>query len=1037
MRGITCNFKDKVTMYLVFDTETTGLPQFNKYRAYHDPKNTQYYDNARILSISWVIVDRVGADGKENASDYPTQTFYIKPDKFKIAPESILIHGITEEIANSKGVPIAVVFDALLKVLPEVTHVVAHNISFDMNVLASECHRYKQSHLATMLKSKHLFCTMAYGKRILGLTKNPKLAELFFYLFGKQIENAHDAKYDTLNCCSCFLALEKLSPTVSLRYDRPLQEVLAVKTTRNNQTLEALDEEQRQIVSAPKGGKGDATLVLACAGSGKTTTIVHRIKYLIDHFQVKEDTIMLTSFTRNAACNMRERLRQVLGHDPNVLVGTFDSLALHTVSAYDSDNTRGFGIHEADVCEYSNIFDLFLKSDLGREFASTIAYLFVDEFQDINDAQFGVIESMHRYGTRIVCVGDDSQSIYAFRGCNVGYICEFTKYFQNASVFNISTNYRCAATIVNVANSSVGCASEGFKIKKTMRPRPNIESIAMKPTVTCFPDKNSQYNHVLKAVLQMLKHGGTSPKTVAVLCPQNRFLYEIEDLLLRHNVPCVMMMDSSAKTASANANDHVYLTTIHKAKGLEWDVVFAIMMVNDLLPMSKMPDDVAEGRRLFYVATTRAKQELHICFAPLHDNQHHQCQMTMYVAELDPNMFIFRGGVQPCHFPAPISNETQSQSQFTRRKKNVFLNSSFTPQLLQKVRSNGGLPAALPITKHKVYSDVPYLDFIDVQDLHCEFDAFVKLFVHRCVCVAFHQPINCNQATELMSTVHLDYLEHIIYTRFAVNFEKGCDAIADIIRHSNVFKKRSSVIDTFLDAGSSDMDAEEMSLVLRILRKMEKITRNTGIPFRDLVIKKQGRRTEDGIFAQLTDAMKVFTDPACSLEEAVWGTWRVAISVRILTCQRRKGIHAKVTMDDLLRYSRLYELITDYFIPQLKKVVGDLPTAQLAMPITHQKSGIQICVDGLFRRDDNLLTLFEIVTRPSVGHESFGETSQSILLESKMRMLSAKYLVEQNSFLDCKVCHILFFDALRGEMTEMDVTSYNGGEALWESVISA
>jgi DNA polymerase-3 subunit alpha len=151
-------------MYLVFDTETTGLPQFTKYRGYFDPKDVKFYDRSRILSISWILIDDKTLEESE------PQTYYIKPDNFTISPESILIHGITEEIANERGVPISIVFDAMKRVMPDVTHIIAHNISFDVNVLASECYRYGQNALATQLRHKQRYCTMAEGKKILRLT---------------------------------------------------------------------------------------------------------------------------------------------------------------------------------------------------------------------------------------------------------------------------------------------------------------------------------------------------------------------------------------------------------------------------------------------------------------------------------------------------------------------------------------------------------------------------------------------------------------------------------------------------------------------------------------------------------------------------------------------------------------------------------------------------------------------------------------------------------------------------------------------------
>lgn len=76
----------------------------------------------------------------------------------------------------------------------------------------------------------------------------------------------------------------------------------------------------------------------------------------------------------------------------------------------------------------------------------------------------------------------------------------------------------------------------------------------------------------------------------------------------------------------------IHMSTIHKAKGLEWDVVVLINMSDDALPMQKNKEAIDEGRRLFYVAVTRAKHTLHIF--------HTRPEVTRYIQRIPPMKYV-------------------------------------------------------------------------------------------------------------------------------------------------------------------------------------------------------------------------------------------------------------------------------------------------------------------------------------------------------------------------------------------------------------
>lgn len=185
-------------MALIIDTETNGLPdtsglQWGEYPVYNDLSK---YNTARIVQFTFMLC---GAQFEEKE----LHDYIIKRDDFSI--ENHQFHGITNEISDNEGIPFTAAADIFSKYLPRVSHIVAHNIAFDANVIKAELHRHKLHHIIEEFDKKKLLCTMKHTKPILriinqyGNFKNPSLAELYQYNFLKPIENAHNAKYDVIN----------------------------------------------------------------------------------------------------------------------------------------------------------------------------------------------------------------------------------------------------------------------------------------------------------------------------------------------------------------------------------------------------------------------------------------------------------------------------------------------------------------------------------------------------------------------------------------------------------------------------------------------------------------------------------------------------------------------------------------------------------------------------------------------------------------------------------------------------------------------
>ena len=184
---------------MFIDTETSGLPNTHNLRwgVYPDYRNLDKYANARIVQFSMLITDTQFK--YEDVKDY-----IIKREGFDITNGEF--HGITNEISDNIGVDFNVIaIDIFYELLKNVTHIVAHNVAFDVGVIKSELHRRKLQYIIDELDKKTLLCTMKHMKPILkiinpyGNYKNPSLNEIYKFNFKTDVENAHNSLYDVKN----------------------------------------------------------------------------------------------------------------------------------------------------------------------------------------------------------------------------------------------------------------------------------------------------------------------------------------------------------------------------------------------------------------------------------------------------------------------------------------------------------------------------------------------------------------------------------------------------------------------------------------------------------------------------------------------------------------------------------------------------------------------------------------------------------------------------------------------------------------------
>lgn len=186
-------------MYLIFDTETTGLP-----KRYNAPLSDS--DNwPRCIQIAWQLHDAMG-----NVLEH--DNYLVQPDGYNIPYDAEKIHGISTELAQKEGIPLREMAEKFVDVLSRTKFVVGQNIDFDVNIMGAELYRLEMENplldlpvLDTCTETTAQLCQLPGGRG--GKFKLPTLTELHEFLFDQPFAEAHNATADVEATTRCFLEL--------------------------------------------------------------------------------------------------------------------------------------------------------------------------------------------------------------------------------------------------------------------------------------------------------------------------------------------------------------------------------------------------------------------------------------------------------------------------------------------------------------------------------------------------------------------------------------------------------------------------------------------------------------------------------------------------------------------------------------------------------------------------------------------------------------------------------------------------------------
>ncbi len=184
--------------------------------------------------------------------------------------------------------------------------------------------------------------------------------------------------------------------------------------------------------------------------------------------------------------------------------------------------------------------DLLLKTnELLNKFPEILAkyqdrfrYILVDEYQDTNHSQYLIVKMLADKYHNICVVGDDSQSIYSFRGANINNILNFQKDYEQVELFKLEQNYRSTKNIVKAANSLIN--HNKFKLEKTIwTNNEEGEKVIIKK---CFSD-NDEGKYVANSILETINQNNSKYSSFAILYRTNAQSRIIEESFRKNNIP--------------------------------------------------------------------------------------------------------------------------------------------------------------------------------------------------------------------------------------------------------------------------------------------------------------------------------------------------------------------------------------------------------------------------------------------------------------------------------------------------------------------
>ena len=364
---------------------------------------------------------------------------------------------------------------------------------------------------------------------------------------------------------------------------KELDEPASPQTLR--EITDGLNEMQKAVVTDQSGSN---RLILAGPGSGKTRVIVHRVAYLLRVQHVPASAIIVLTFNRLAAQEVKRRLFGLVGSlAAAVTVMTYDGMAMRLLGVRFDGNNREYG--KSQFKEWCRQAVAMLSDDLENDdgndetrerIMAGFRYILVDEYQDISEEHYRLVSALagrkwaEEDKLTILAVGDDDQNIYAFNGTSNEYIHRFQKDYDVAQPDYLTYNYRSTQYIISAANSVINGMTGRLKtlhpivINPERQTQPNggvwaatdserqgrVRHISLP-----FGSSNIQAQAVITEIGRLKTLSEVAWNEIAVLSRHNASLKPLQAWCEQNGIPYFLSADKSNKIKLRHTREFVRL----------------------------------------------------------------------------------------------------------------------------------------------------------------------------------------------------------------------------------------------------------------------------------------------------------------------------------------------------------------------------------------------------------------------------------------------------------------------------------------------
>jgi DNA helicase-4 len=331
------------------------------------------------------------------------------------------------------------------------------------------------------------------------------------------------------------------------------------------------------------------------------------IKTFISLF--KSNGYKAETFEKFIKMNLEDEKNQFLKERTDLFLKLISPIFLHYQQMLDNNEAIDFNDMINEATE-------IVRSD---QFNTPYRYIIIDEYQDISKSRFNLIQAIEeKTGAKIICVGDDWQSIYRFAGSDIQLFTQFQKFFGQHELLKIEKTYRNSQELIQIAGDFVMQNPSQFKKKLTSHR-------TIQEPIKIFGYQAQIHDQLKLTIDEIVSVYGED--TEIMLLGRNNF--DIETVLEDSNFKRKKDRDSSSYVIeySKYPSVHLFFLTAHRSKGLEADNVILLNAYNKIngFPNQIVDDPIlswvltdsedffyAEERRLFYVAMTRTKNRFYI-----------------------------------------------------------------------------------------------------------------------------------------------------------------------------------------------------------------------------------------------------------------------------------------------------------------------------------------------------------------------------------------------------------------------------------------